>query len=65
MIANSFFRALGDLFTNVLFYPYQALRFTDGWWASNAFNWILFSITSVLFIYWLGQLQKFKREGTE
>jgi hypothetical protein len=32
---------------------------------TNFFNWILFSITSLLFIYWLVQLQKFKKAGTE
>jgi hypothetical protein len=49
----------------VLFAPYDALRFTEGWWVTNFFNWILFSITSLLFIYWLVQLQKFKKAGTE
>ena len=65
MIATNFFRALASFFTEVLFAPYDALRFTEGWWVTNFFNWILFSITSLLFIYWLIQLQKFKKAGTE
>ena len=65
MIATNFFRGLAEFFTNVLFVPYDALRFTEGWWVKNLFNWILFGITSLLFIYWLVQLQKFKKAGTE
>ena len=65
MIATNFFRALASFFTEVLFAPYDALRFTEGWWVTNSFNWILFGITSFLFIYWLVQLQKFKKAGTE
>jgi len=65
MIATNFFRALASFFTEVLFAPYDVLRFTEGWWVTNFFNWILFSITSLLFIYWLVQLQKFKKAGTE
>ena len=65
MIATNFFRALASFFTEVLFAPYDALRFTEGWWVTNFFNWILFSITSLLFIYWLVQLQKFKKAATE
>jgi hypothetical protein len=65
MIATNFFRGLAEFFTNVLFAPYDALRFTEGWWVKSFFNWILFGITSLLFIYWLVQLQKFKKAGTE
>lgn len=65
MIANNIFRAIADFCTNVLFSPYQALRFTDGWWGSNMLNVIFISIGMVLFVYWLVQLQKFKKAGTE
>jgi len=66
MIATNFFRALASFFTDVLFIPYDALRFIDAsWWIKNSFNWILFGITSFLFLYWLLQLQKFKKAGTE
>ena len=65
MIANNFFRALAEFFTEVLFAPYKAIGSIDNWWASNFFNAILFSITCVLFIYWLGQLQKFRKANSE
>lgn len=65
MIANNFFRALADFFTQVLFVPYDAIRFTEGWWVTNSFNWVLFAITGCLLIYWLVQLQKFKKTDTE
>ncbi|MEN8187948.1 MAG: uracil phosphoribosyltransferase [Bacteroidota bacterium] len=65
MIANNFFRALGDFFTNILFKPYDILRSIEGWWESNIVNEILFLIGFTLFLYWLGQLQKFRKAGTE
>ncbi|MGI9532933.1 DUF6341 family protein [Lutimonas sp.] len=65
MISNNFFRVIGELFSEFLFAPYDAIRSIDGWWASNFFNAILFIITSGLFIYWLGQLQKFRKAKTE
>lgn len=65
MIVGNFFRALADFFTNILFVPYDSLRFIGDWWVSNAFNTVLFILTCGLFIYWLGQLRKFKKAGTE
>lgn len=65
MISINFFRALANFFTEILFYPYDAIRSIDGWWASNIFNSILFIITTGLFIYWLGQLQKFRKTNAE
>ena len=65
MISNNFFRALADFFSDLLFVPYDYLRSIDGWWTSNFFNTILFVITAGLFIYWLGQLQKFRKANTE
>ncbi len=65
MITNNLFRAFADFCTEVLFVPYDVLRFTEGWWGPNFFNAILFSITFVLLIYWLIQLQKFRKAGTE
>jgi len=65
MISNNFFRALADFFSEVLFVPYHAIRSIDGWWASNFFNAILFTITFGLLIYWLGQLQKYRRASSK
>jgi len=65
MISNNFFRALGEFFSEILFVPYNAIRSLDSWWVSNIFNTVLFIITFGLFIYWLGQLQKFSKTKTE
>ncbi len=65
MIPTNFFRAIADFCTNVLFVPYDALRSLDGWWFSNFFNAILFVIAFGLFLFWLSQLQKFKKTSNE
>ncbi len=65
MISNNIFRAIGDFCTNVLFAPYDAFRFLEGWWISNIINVVLISIGFILFFYWLGQLQRFRKAGTE
>ena len=66
MIANNIFKAIGDFFTNVAFAPLDWIRNdVDSWWAQSAFSWIFVVITMVAFVYWMGQLNKFKKEGTE
>ncbi len=65
MIANNLFRLIADFCTDVLFVPYDAFRNIGGWWSSNGVNAIFISIGAILFIYWLGQLQKFQKAGTE
>lgn len=63
MIANNFFSALGDFFTNVIFVPYDKLRFTDGWWSSNIINALLVIIGFIAFIYWMGLMKKHGKEA--
>lgn len=65
MIANNIFKAIGDFFTNFAFKPLDWIRFMDNWWLENTLSWILAIITFGAFIYWMGQLKKFKNEGTE
>ncbi len=65
MISNNFFRAFGDFFTNVLFAPYDAIRSIDGWWITNTISVIFFIIAFSLYLYWLGQLQKFRKTINE
>lgn len=66
MIANNIFRAIGNFFTDVLFAPYNFLRLkVENWWVQNTFAWIAIFITFMFFFYWLGQLRKFKKNGTE
>jgi Family of unknown function (DUF6341) len=63
MIANNFFRALADFFTDVLFIPFDKLRFTDDWWISNTFNFVLFFIGLAGFYFWMSQLKKFSKRA--
>lgn len=69
-MALNVFRLIGDLFTNVLFLPFDLLRLdiargNFGWWTSNAFNWLFLVVLIFLLTYWVGQALKFRREGTE
>ena len=65
MIANNIFKAIGDFFTNVLFAPYNDIRFMDNWWIQNTVSWIFIVITFIAFFYWLGELRKYKKAGNE
>jgi len=65
MIANNIFRAIGDFFTDILFYPFEALRFIDNWWVQTTVSWIFIAISFVALFYWLGELRKYKQSGEE
>jgi len=65
MIANNIFKAIGDFFTDVLFVPFDSIRFMDNWWLQSASSWIFIAITFVAFFYWLGELRKYKKAGNE
>ena len=65
MIANNIFKVIGDFFTNVLFAPFDAIRFMDNWWLQSTSSWIFIVITFVAFFYWLGELKKYKKAGNE
>ena len=60
------FYGIEDLFENVLFIPYDALRSLelDSWWLANIVSWILLIVGMVAFIYWMLQLKHFD-ESTE
>ncbi len=64
---KDFFYAIQDLFVNVLFAPYDALRAIelDNWWAANIVSWILIIIGIVAFVYWMFQLKKFEDNNEE
>lgn len=62
MIASNFFRAIGDFCTNVLFAPYNAFRFAEGWWLSNTFNTIIVAVGFIAAFYWLGQMVKHNKQ---
>jgi len=57
---KDFFYAIQDLFVDILFAPFDALRALelDNWWVSNIVSWILTIIGLVAFVYWMLQLKK-------
>ena len=52
---KDFFYAIQDLFVNVLFAPYDAMRAIeqDNWWLANAMSWVFLIIGLVAFTYWM------------
>ncbi|SHI31320.1 hypothetical protein SAMN04487911_10175 [Arenibacter nanhaiticus] len=62
---TSFFKAIEDLFVNVLFAPLDAMRFMDSWWGANAINWIFMIIGAVAMVYWMLELKKYNDKGEE
>lgn len=65
MIANNIFKAIGDFFTNVLFTPFNSLRSMDNWWLQSTISWIFIIITFIAFLYWIGEIRKYKKAGNE
>jgi hypothetical protein len=64
---KDFFYAIQDLFVNVLFAPYDALRSLelDNWWLANCVSWILSLIGLVAFVYWMMKLRSFDNNNEE
>lgn len=64
---KDFFYAIQDLFVNVLFAPYDALRALelDNWFAANIVSWIFLVIGFVAMVYWLMQLKIFNDNNEE
>ncbi|NKI26827.1 uracil phosphoribosyltransferase [Arenibacter sp. 6A1] len=62
---TSLFKAIEDLFVNVLFAPLDAMRFMDSWWGANALNWIFMIIGAVAMVYWMLELKKYNDKGEE
>lgn len=64
---KDFFFAIQDLFVNVLFAPFDALRAleVENWYVSNIMSWLLFAAGLVAFVYWMLQLKKFNDSGEE
>ena len=58
---KDFFYAIQDLFVDVLFAPFDALRALelDNWFGANAISWIFMIIGFVAFLYWMKQLKTF------
>ncbi|MEH6536905.1 MAG: uracil phosphoribosyltransferase [Psychroserpens sp.] len=57
---KDFFYAIQDLFVDVLFAPFDALRALEleDWWTANLISWVFIIIGIVAFVYWMLQLKK-------
>ena len=64
---KDFFYAIQDLFVNVLFAPFDALRVLelDNWFAANIMSWLFLIIGFVATIYWMIQLRSFDKNNEE
>jgi len=64
---KDFFYAIEDLFVNVLFAPFDALRSLEleNWVVANVISWIFILIGFVAFVYWMLQLKSFNDNNEE
>ncbi len=64
---KDFFYAIQDLFVDVLFAPYDALRALelDNWFGANVVSWIFLAIGFVAMVYWMLQLKTFNDNNEE
>ncbi len=64
---KDFFYAIQDLFVNVLFAPFDALRMLEleNWFGANVMSWLFLLIGFVAMIYWMIQLRKFDKNNEE
>jgi cyanate permease len=64
---KDFFYAIEDLFVNVLFMPFDALRSMqlESWWMANIMSWIFAIIGLVAFVYWMLQLKRYNDNNEE
>ncbi|MCX7551347.1 DUF6341 family protein [Xanthomarina sp. F2636L] len=56
---KDFFYAIQDLFVDILFAPFDALRALEleSWFAANAVSWLFIIVGFVAFLYWMKQLK--------
>ena len=54
-------------FEEIAFAPYDYLRHLElsSWWGANIATWIMLVVLFGFFFYWVKQLIKFSKEGTE
>jgi len=64
---NDFFNGIADLFVDVLFAPFDALRALEleNWFSANIMSWIFMAIGFVAFVYWMLELKKYDANGEE
>lgn len=64
---KDFFYAIQDLFVDVIFAPFDALRALEleNWFASNAISWLFIIVGFVAMVYWMVQLKGFNDNNEE
>jgi hypothetical protein len=64
---KDFIYAIQDLFVNVLFVPYDALRVLEleNWFLANTASWIFMLIGFAAMVYWMLQLKKYNDNNEE
>jgi hypothetical protein len=64
---KDFFYAIQDLFVNVLFAPFDALRALEleNWFLANTVSWLFMIIGFVAMVYWMMQLRIFDNNNEE
>ena len=64
---KDFFYGIEDLFVNVLFLPFDALRELqlENWWAANFMSWFFTIICIVAFVYLMLQLKVYNDNNEE
>jgi hypothetical protein len=66
-IMTAFFKGIKYFFEEIAFAPYDYLRHLElsSWWGANIATWIMIVVLFGFFFYWVKQLIKFSKEGTE
>lgn len=61
------FYAIQDLFVNVLFAPFDALRALEleNWWTANIMSWLFIVVGFIAMVYWMLELKKFNDNNEE
>ena len=61
------FYAIQDLFVDVLFAPFDALRALEleSWFGANTISWIFIIVGFVAMVYWMLQLKNFNDNNEE
>lgn len=64
---KDFFYAIQDLFVDILFAPFDALRVLEleNWFLANIISWLFLIIGFVAMVYWMMQLRIFDNNNEE
>lgn len=64
---RNFFLAIKSFFETVVENPLDAIRHyqDQNWWVANSTVWVMIVILFGFFFYWMGQLRKFDKQGSE